>query len=211
MGSFFGRAFTFKGENFHKAISLSIFDRFLSLFVTLIIGGIGFLLFAKNYFKINGSVLIITILSCLIILAFVISIFYFGIIKTHKIKFLQKIINYFSIIKEVKLKILSRLIFLSILFFVTYVFQFALLISAFAGIQNIFVYITIGILVFFTNTIIPPFTFGELGIRESAAIFFSKVYGVQAVIGFNSSIILFLFNLLIPSIIGLIIYIREEK
>ncbi|MFH0734748.1 MAG: lysylphosphatidylglycerol synthase transmembrane domain-containing protein [bacterium] len=211
IGEFFGRAFTFKGENFHKAVSLSILDRFLSLFVTLVLGGIAFIFFSKKYFNIAEFTLFITVISFILILVLLITITYFGLIKPKKIKFLQKIINYFSIIKNVKLNILTRLVLFSVLFFITYVAQFALLISAFAGIENIMVYFLIGVLVFFTNTIIPPFTFGELGIRESAAIFFSKVYGVQAVVGFNSSIILFLFNLLIPSIIGLIIYIKDEK
>ena len=211
IGEFFGRAFTFKGENFHKAVSLSILDRFMSLFVTLILGGIAFIFFSKKYFIISESTLYITVISFIMIIALLILIVYFGLFKPKKIKLLQKIINYFSVFKNIKLKVLSRLVLLSVLFFITYVSQFALLISAFAGIDNILLYLLIGVLVFFTNTIIPPFTFGELGIRESAAIFFSKVYGVQSVIGFNSSIILFLFNLLIPSIIGLIIYIKDEK
>ncbi len=71
-------------------------------------------------------------------------------------------------------------------------------------------FVSAGVLVFFTNTIIPPVTFGEIGIREGAAVFFANYFPYIAQTGFASSIILFTINVIIPSVIGLIIYLREK-
>ena len=62
----------------------------------------------------------------------------------------------------------------------------------------------------FTKTIIPPISFGELGIREGASVFFITKMGETASVGFNSSIFLFMINLVIPAVIGVGMFLRKN-
>lgn len=55
----------------------------------------------------------------------------------------------------------------------------------------------------FAKTLI-PISFADLGIREGAAVFFFSQFNLDIVTAFNSSILLFSTNVLIPTIIGLL-------
>ena len=62
----------------------------------------------------------------------------------------------------------------------------------------------------FAKTIIPPVSFGELGIREGASVFFITQMGEVASVGFNASIFLFMINLVIPAIIGVGMFLKKN-
>ena len=57
---------------------------------------------------------------------------------------------------------------------------------------------------FLAKTLLPV-SFGDLGVRESAAIYFFAQFGISRAAAFNASFLLFLINLLIPSLAGLLI------
>ncbi len=65
-------------------------------------------------------------------------------------------------------------------------------------------------LIMFAKTIIPPISFGELGIREGASVYFITLMGESASVGFNASIFLFIINLLIPALIGVGMFLRKN-
>jgi len=71
-------------------------------------------------------------------------------------------------------------------------------------------YLWAGNLIMFAKTIIPPISFGELGIREGASVFFITQMGGAASVGFNASIFLFIINLLLPSLIGVAMFLRKN-
>ena len=62
----------------------------------------------------------------------------------------------------------------------------------------------------FAKTIIPPVSFGELGIREGASVYFLKQVGVSAAAGFNAAIFLFIINVLLPALTGLIFLLKRK-
>jgi len=211
LGEFFGRASIFKGDLFHKAVSISIFDRLLSMIVTIILGCIVFIyfLFSQNLLpKVNIFISLAVLIS--VISLIIIFVFKRDYLR-NRFKSIDNIYKYFNVMKELTLVTTIKLLILAILFFFTYVIQFALIISSFLGIQNLITFIAIGILVFFTNTVIPPVTFGELGIREGGAVFFMSKFMFNPAVGFSASLILFMFNILIPSLVGLVIYLRQKR
>jgi uncharacterized membrane protein YbhN (UPF0104 family) len=53
-----------------------------------------------------------------------------------------------------------------------------------------------------------PISIGDLGVRESAAIFFLTKIGLEESTAFNASILLFFINLLIPSLVGLVLVLK---
>ena len=81
--------------------------------------------------------------------------------------------------------------------------QFVLLVRAFdGGAPWASAYAAVA-LVFFAKSAIPTVTLGDLGIRESAAVFFLAAYGVAEAAAFNASLGLFAVNLLLPAVVGL--------
>jgi len=47
-----------------------------------------------------------------------------------------------------------------------------------------------------------PISFGDLGVREMASIYFLGKFGIDNAIALDASLLLFSFNLLVPAIIG---------
>jgi len=88
--------------------------------------------------------------------------------------------------------------------------QYALLVSAFSNHFDFGSYLWAANLIMFAKTIIPPISFGELGIREGASVYFLTQMGETASVGFNSSILLFIINLLIPALIGVGMFLRKN-
>ncbi len=58
-------------------------------------------------------------------------------------------------------------------------------------------------LIFLIKSVVPYWTFTELGIRESIAISVFGLVGVAAAIAFSATFLLYVFNLIIPSLWGL--------
>ena len=63
----------------------------------------------------------------------------------------------------------------------------------------------------FVKTVIPPVSLGELGIREGASVYFLTTMGETSSVAFNASIFLFIINLLIPSLIGLVLLMKRDN
>lgn len=68
-----------------------------------------------------------------------------------------------------------------------------------------------GASVFFVKSIFLPISFGDLGIRESAAVFFFERAGSTAAIAFNASIVMSFANIIIPNAIGAVMMLRLKR
>jgi uncharacterized membrane protein YbhN (UPF0104 family) len=99
---------------------------------------------------------------------------------------------------------------ISFLFYACFLIQYALLVSAFSNHFDFLQYLWAANLIMFAKTIIPPISFGELGIREGASVYFLTQMGETASVGFNASIFLFIINLLIPALIGVGMFLRKN-
>lgn len=92
---------------------------------------------------------------------------------------------------------------LSALRYAVFTTQFVLLVRAFdPGAGALALYLGV-VLVFFAKSAIPSITLGDLGVRESAAVFFLGLYGVADAAAFNASLGLFAVNILVPALSGL--------
>ncbi len=65
--------------------------------------------------------------------------------------------------------------------------------------------------VFFVKSVILPISFGDLGVREGAAIFFFGYAGAAAEVAFNASIVMSFTNVIIPTIIGALMVTTLKK
>jgi len=102
------------------------------------------------------------------------------------------------------------MVVISFLFYSCFLIQYALLVIGFSGNNNFFNYLWAGNLVMFAKTIIPPVSFAELGIREGASVFFLTYFGESQAAAFNASFFLFMINVLLPSLVGLIFFFRKN-
>ena len=96
----------------------------------------------------------------------------------------------------------ARILFtLSFLLYAIYILQFSILAFAFQRVPWHTV-LTVTTSTFFTKTLL-PISLADLGIREGAAVYFFMKFHVDKITAFNSAILLFTINVLIPTILGL--------
>lgn len=81
--------------------------------------------------------------------------------------------------------------------------QLVILVAAFGGAAHWYTLVVCATLVFFVKTLIPQFTFADLGIRESASIFFFGLVGVSTASALNASLVIFGLNLVLPALAGI--------
>jgi hypothetical protein len=91
---------------------------------------------------------------------------------------------------------------LAVLQITVYLSQFVLLILAFARVQLSHAYIA-SAATMLTKTAL-PIAIADLGIRESAAVFYFGQLGVSHAAAFNASLLLFSINVFIPSLVGVV-------
>lgn len=63
-------------------------------------------------------------------------------------------------------------------------------------------------LTFYAKSAVPQVTLGDLGVRESASVFFLGAYGVGAAAALNASLAVFAVNLLLPALLGVPLLLR---
>lgn len=103
-----------------------------------------------------------------------------------------------------------KVLLLGLMRYGTFSFQYVCLMRAFGydeGLMAAFVMIWT---VFFVKSIIPSISVTELGIRETVAINIMGGFGVMAATAFTSTFVLYVFNIILPAILG-VIFIRKLK
>jgi uncharacterized membrane protein YbhN (UPF0104 family) len=217
IGEYFGRAAAFKDKSLIKVAIATFIDKIFPLMAVAGFGSLASILFIHYYYHV--SVFLTGLLFILIFVLFYIaytialdprfwnSVLFNRISKSPRLK---KIFDNLLILKELDRFYTTQMVFISIAFYTCFILQYALLTAAFSGHFNFIHYIWAGNLVMFAKTIIPPISLGELGIREGASVFFLHMFGEVQSVGFNSSIFLFLINMLIPSVIGLFLLLKKN-
>jgi uncharacterized membrane protein YbhN (UPF0104 family) len=112
-------------------------------------------------------------------------------------------------IESARAPIVLRLLVWTIVQTMTYCSQFVLLVRAFSDISFIDGYFAT-FAIMFTKSLL-PISLGDLGIRESAAIFFLTQLHVPKAAAFNASFLLFTINILLPSIMGLALFLFKRQ
>jgi len=65
--------------------------------------------------------------------------------------------------------------------------------------------------VLFVKAIILPISFGDLGVRESSAVFFFTTMGLNTTIAFNASILMSFANVIVPTAIGTLLVLNLKR
>ena len=217
VGEYFGRAIAFKNKSIVQVTVATLIDKFFPLMIVAFVGSVMSILFF--YFYYNTSIyltlsLFIVLFTLFYFFAMLLlsrrfwdSIFFSRLKKSTRFKSLMEKLQ---VLKSLDRKYFYRMTIISLLFYFCFLLQLAILVSAFSHNYNFINYIWAGNLIMFAKTIIPPISLGELGIREGASIYFLTLFGETASTAFNASIFLFIINLLIPAMIGLVLLLKRN-
>lgn len=218
VGEYFGRALVFKEKPVYKVALSTLLDKFFPLLMVVFFGSISSILFIQFEYEITPFLTLSLFIALFSLFYFFIylllsesfwdSFIFDKIKKSTKLNYLLEKLKEF---KNLDRRYTYKMLFVSFLFYLCYLVQYAFLVSAFSHQLNIADYMWAGILVMFAKTVIPPVSLGELGIREGASVYFISRIGESASIGFNASIFLFLINVLLPSIVGFFLLIKNTN
>lgn len=204
----FGRALFLHHMNYVKALGLIFIDKFYASIVLIIFGIWGVISFLG--FQMGPNIFLLAPLIGLGLLASA-----FGIILMFRPRYMRTFFYNLTLLlpfrEKMKLFIdgldhfdenkAKPFIIYSVLLYFIYILQFSLLALAFEKIP-VHVLLTSTTSTMFTKIVL-PFSIGDLGIREGAAVYFFKSYAVSKTTAFNSAFLLFCINLMIPAITGL--------
>jgi uncharacterized membrane protein YbhN (UPF0104 family) len=217
VGEFFGRAIEFTDKSLLQVTFATLVDKFFLLFVITFCGSISGIIFLRYYYHISVYYIILLVLILLTVF-YLISLLIFKP-KAWKNVFINRfqsskiIISLREKLKDFKRldkKFAIKMILISALFYGVFILQYAILVAAFSNNNNFFIYLWAGVLVMFTKSVITPFTFIDFGIREGASIFFLTKLGELSTVAFNASAVLFFINIIIPSLIGVILFYKRD-
>jgi uncharacterized membrane protein YbhN (UPF0104 family) len=217
IGEYFGRGIEFRDKPFVQVTVATLIDKFFPLLMVASIGSISSLLFIYIYYDVSVYlivslfILIFTFFYLLILL--LLSNRFWNSILFSKLNSSVKLKPYLSklrVFESLDRGYFFKMLMISFLFYACFLIQYALLVMAFSNHYDFLHYLWAANLIMFTKTIIPPISFGELGIREGASVYFLTQMGESASVGFNASILLFIINLLIPALIGVGMFLRKN-
>lgn len=216
-GEYFGRSMMIIEYPAGDVISASIVDKLANMFILVFSGlfsTIWFLAFTKTFsYK--------TIVLLMVLLVFLLCFLLYSVFRTRaaahiykrveKLRLLKKMFFHLQVLKRTNNRTVFVQLFYSFLLYGIIALQYGLLTSAFANKPLELTFFFCGILTLFVKSFIPSISFGDLGIRESASIFFISAIGLPAEVGFLAAFSIFLFNILFPSAIGLILLLTTKR
>lgn len=186
----FGRAFFVQNLSKAQVLKFVALDKLSNMLIVVFSGLVGL----ATFNQLNLSANLVLLFYCAL---FIIG---FLIIASFSKLSIEKIQTILGVLKFSKKEMLMTHLF-SLLFFCIFTAQFCILIYAFSSIE-ITELLKAASAVFITKTAL-PIAIGDLGVRESASVFFLGKVGIDKVAAFNASILLFTFNVAIPAVIGL--------
>ncbi len=209
----FGRAFFIKDCPWMSLLGITFIDKLFSLGVVFFWGALGLMFFVSRQLYLYTLAPIITFtLIALIVIYYV--MFHPEVIRG----FLYSLNIILPFRDKIKLLIGSldnfhrrqalNLLIMSMAFYFIFFFQFYILVCSFEQTNLLPSFWAIASTMLVKSLL--PISLGDLGIRESAAIFFLGKIGVHDFAAFNASILLFVINLLIPSLVGLVLVLKHR-
>jgi uncharacterized membrane protein YbhN (UPF0104 family) len=224
-GEYFGRAFILDKASHVEGILITILGSMCQLFVTILTGTLAMAVFIPRFMgssiffsgHIYTGLVILVVLMDLLLLFLLVNVQFLSVLRDKllrsKLKRFRKHLAVFSGFRQHEMIYVIGLSFLRYLVFTT---QFLLLLKIFSVTVPVFDCIIITSLIFFVMTIVPTVTLTELGVRNSAAIYFFGIYFSHStslpdpvMIGIlSATTLLWIINLAIPAVIGTMFVFR---
>jgi len=212
------RAVFIEGNSKIKIFGYTIIDKMYALLITVLFGLCAVTYLLTFSFKLSVFILIpvllITFIAIFIVLYFAVTpglfrslIYNINIVSPKR----DRIKEFLSIFDNFSRGNALIVFFYSFIIFFIYITQFVLFVNSFQG-MNIFHGYVASITTIFAKSLL-PISFGDLGVREGASVFFFSKFSIESSVAFDSALLLFAVNVLIPAIAGffLILYSIIQK
>ncbi len=205
----FGRSFFIPSVHWPRLMGLTLLDKLFAMMVLFALGLAGIAQFLhQNVPTLIWLPLLLSVLGFLILFfvllwspQFVSSVILRRLLKKH-----HKLRLILSSLELLQTSTASLLATLALAQVITYSLQFYLLISSFYSVPILRGLSAIAAIMWVKTML--PISIGDLGVRESAAIFFLGQLGVPDAAAFDASMLLFAMNVLIPAIIGSVLLFK---
>lgn len=215
VGDLFSQKYYLNVENNSESFSIVFIARTSQFMITIFYGALAFFTFQfiqpieTNFLNIYLFIIIITLISVFIF--FIIIKIPTSFIPTWISKYFD-LKQFITFINKIQWQTHLKIIGLSWLRFVIFSSQYILLLFIFGvDIQQITVILNIW-LTFFVKSILPTLNFlNELGVREATAIYFFEKTNIAAEPVLLASLLLWIINIILPSIIGLFVINSTKK
>lgn len=195
-----GRIVGMKGDKLQLG-SLTFVDKISELWIVIFFVLLGGQKLLIGY----NSIFIILALAVILIFLYQFRRLNNAITRFVPFEFLRTILRGFTLVSWP----LSNIILILSLFTMSvYFLQAYLLLSAFQPVAVTIVFMVFP-LILLTNLV--PITIGSLGIREGAAIYLLSQFGVPAGVAVSVSLLLFLFDTIIPGVLGSLLFSFKPK
>jgi len=211
IGEYFARGIALPDNSASKIAQSVFIEKLFPLIPVFLIGSLSFAFFLQI-----NPIIIFFLFSLLIAFSFILISQIQPLLQRLSRKrifhrsWMKKIFDELVLFRNLEKSFIIKMILLSGLFYICYIIQYALLVSAFSGNLYLLKYMWAGSLLFFIKTFIPPLTYGDLGIREGVSVYFITKLGESAASGLNASLFLFIINLLIPSLAGAVLLLNSK-
>lgn len=214
LGEYAGRVLYLDEGHRLEATLLTFLDRISQMFITLLTGIIALLVMVSQHGTIIEEYLGGPGASQLLVLA--LGAFLFFIIG---IIFNPRLVLYFfrkidlkanwarkveSTLMRVKPNLLRKILILAMARYFVFSSQYVLFLYGFSYEEGILLAYGIVAMVFLLKSLVPFVGLSELGVRESAAITIMGLFAVAPWIAMKSSLALYLINIIIPSLVGIV-------
>jgi len=207
IGEYAGRIFHLHSANRIKGTLVTILENLSQLIVTIAIGSISLLLYLNKFTELHTYLLWVTGVILLLFSGTLIFLFLEVPLLDEvalKMKRLKKFSGYLEVLSEYKRRELVVILGLALLRYFVFTVQFIILLGVF-GVHGPFAEEILLInMVFFVMTLIPTFALAEIGVRGAVATYFLSKLSVDSLAILNASVSLWLINLVIPAIAGII-------
>lgn len=198
-----------------QVLAISLIDKIYILAITVIAGLIGAWFYCVIYLPRYWS-LWMTMVVIAVVLSFLMVVLYPDMLKKilrvvlHKVR-KYRAVSAFLFVKDVFHRRQARvLLVLTIIFYFVVILQYHFFVRAFEPVSlDVSALCTSNIM--FIKAVILPISLGDLGIRESTAIFFFSRAGISAASAFNASLCVFFVNIFIPSVTGSVLILRSRS
>ena len=211
-GEFGGRILFLKEENRAKAISINIIGSIAQLIITMILGCLSsyyFLFCAENnhlkhFSFLTNTVLFLGLFACFVLLCLYFRIKYFLKIL-NKFKIVKKWIKYIEVIGEYSKKELLTVLIYSLFRYMIFILQYIFILKVMHVDIETSTSILLMMLFYFIMALAPTIGFTELPVRASLSLVLFGAYTRNLFAIQVATFSIWLINLLIPAIIGILI------
>lgn len=215
VGEYYGRSLDLKNKTITEVATLTFIDKLFVLLTVIVVGGQFFVFFLSKFFQLNIFIQFIGSATLLLFLFVPFGIIHFKdsnmINRLKKINLANKLFLKTASLNKINNKIVLVTFVYSVIIYSIYTMQYAILISAFSINPDFHNNFLLSNVTMFSKAIIPQISFGELGVRESTSVFYSSYFNVLGAAAFNASVLIFVINLLIPSIAGFFFITKKSK